>query len=197
VTEPGATVRALFFVLITGLVALFVLLAVDTVVPNVPDPYAAYDVSNPAFDSRLVEIDEQLSSGAITQEQADAAYEAAAVEFDRASGMNEPSEAEMSAYDIASQRRNLTVSGADLVASALLLGAGVFLRRRRSDLAAIALLAGPVVGLVGGLFSVGSSQAWQRVGMVGVAAALALGAGLVAFRELPVSPVEAPTDFEI
>lgn len=200
-TEPGTTVRTLFFLLVTGLIALFVVIAVDTIVPAVQDPFAVWESpGNPAYEARITEIDSQLDAGTITQEQADVAYDEAAVKYETVADLNGPSDAEMAAYDANLSRRNLTVGIADLLASALLLGAGVVLRRRGAQLAGIALLAGPVVGFVGGMVVTGTNLEAgmvMRLTPLGVAAAMALGAGLLAFRVPKTAPSETGATFDI
>jgi hypothetical protein len=186
-SEIGGFTRTLVAVVLAGLLALFVGVAIDMAVPAPENPFdSSYNVPadvQASIDASRTAISSQLDRGTITQEQADAQF--ASLDA-RESGYDySGSNLSEDAYIKASEDRTLKLALAASVLVGILLALGVVLVQRSIVLGEVPLLAGALLGLYAVAMGSGFSAKWVGVVVAGAVALGVLGAGLALFRREP------------
>lgn len=186
-SEINGVARVLVVLLLAGLMALFVTLAIDLAIPTPKSPWeTSVEVQIPpakqaSLDASRSAVEAKLANNEITQAQADEQLSALVDEESALSSASDVSPGVDADYTKAMADRSLIVSLAGMAVVALLLTAGVILTQRGIALAGVPLFAGAMLGFFTAAMGAASDTAWIRIVISGAVAVGAASAGLAAF----------------
>jgi hypothetical protein len=195
-SEPSGAVRVLVVLLLGGLVALFIALAMDMAVPAPTDPDSvsmevqATPEQQAAIDKQYADLSTRLDRGEITQDEYDQQLTALDAARNGSDSAGDPSPAAYDAYTKAESHRSLVIALVGAVLAALLLAGGVILTRREVALGPVPLFAGGLLGLYVMGSAATAEPVWLRIVVGVVVAFAAVLAGVLLFTR----PAEDPVD---
>jgi Flp pilus assembly protein TadB len=185
-SERGGIGRVLVMTILAVVLAAFLGLIVDAVVPMPTDPYSAEATQGPSaaqaeeFQKRRDAVDTRLSNGEITEDEANTLW--TQIDDEESVFFGAPGDADYAEYEAASRTRSQLVAFIDIGLVVLLWGVAVLMHRLGAGLAAVPLLGGGFFGVWAAVQTVGvAPDRWVMVSVTGVLALTAIAVGGLTF----------------